>query len=182
MSMLSDRLIPSACEVDIAGVTGMYALVQATGQAAALIDWNNNYGQDRNKCVAQHCSNYPRSFVGKPVQIGVLSVLGSSLGEEICFGGIDGKAVAGPMTYCRVSTDDSRGRMRAYVGDAQFTDDPFNMLGGIAVCEIPNLQKLMKFITKSGFEHHSAMVRTHCASVIQEAFSNYLGWDTYVHE
>jgi L-fucose isomerase-like protein len=181
MSMMGEKLIPSACEVDIAGVTAMYALVQASGEPAALIDWNNNYGADRDKCVAQHCSNFPRSFIGKPVEIGVLSVLGANLGEEICFGGIQGKAAAGPMTYCRVSTDDRRGRIRAYVGDAEFTDDPFNMAGGIAVCRIPNLQTLMKHMTMNGFEHHAAMARKHCAAVIEEAFTNYLGWDVYRH-
>ena len=64
MSMMSDDLRPCACEVDIAGVTAMYALVLASGNAAAIVDWNNNYGDDRNKCVAQHCSNYPKSFLG----------------------------------------------------------------------------------------------------------------------
>ena len=181
MSMMSDQLIPCACEVDVAGVIAMYALVLATGNPAAIVDWNNNYAEDRNKCVAQHCGNYPKGFVGKPVQISNLSVLGSVLGEELCFGGIDAKVEPGPMTYLRFSTDDLRGRVRGYVGEGQFTADPFNMLGSIAVCQIPSLQKLMKFICKQGFEHHVSMVRSHCAQAIQEAATNYLGWEMYLH-
>jgi L-fucose isomerase-like protein len=182
MSMMSDQLIPCACEVDVAGVTAMYALVLATGNPAAIVDWNNNYADDRNKCVAQHCGNYPKGFVGKPVQISNLSVLGSVLGEELCFGGIDAKVEPGPMTYLRFSTDDINGRIRGYVGEGEFTADPFNMLGSIAVCQVPNLQKLMKFICKQGFEHHVSMVRSKCASAITEAATTYLGWDMHVHE
>jgi L-fucose isomerase-like protein len=160
----------------------MYALVLASGNAAAIVDWNNNYADDRNKCVAQHCGNYPKSFIGAPIQVDNLSVLGTVLGEERCFGGINGKVEAGPMTYLRFSTDDVNGRIRGYLGEGQFTRDPFNMLGSIAVCEIPNLQRLMKFICKEGFEHHCAMVRSHCARAISEAVTTYLKWDLHAHE
>lgn len=182
MSLMSDKLLPCACEVDIAGVTAMYALVLASGRAAAIVDWNNNYAADRNKCVAQHCGNYPRSFIGKPVQISSLSVLGTVLGEELCFGSIDGKAEPGPMTFLRFSTDDVHGRIRGYVGEGEITADPFNMLGSIAVCHVPNLPTLLKFICKQGFEHHVAMVRSRCAALVNEAVTTYLGWDMHLHE
>jgi len=182
MSMMSDSLRPCACEVDIAGVTAMYALVLASGKAAALVDWNNNYGTDRDKCVAQHCSNYPKSFIGKSVEVSTLDVLGTALGAENCFGAVKGKAEPGSMTYLRISTDDRNGRIRGYLGQGEFTSDPFNMSGGIAVCRIEGLQRLFKHICKQGFEHHCAMVRTHCAEVVQEAVTTYLGWDLYVHE
>lgn len=182
MAMMGDQLLPCACEVDIAGVVGMYALTLATQQASAIVDWNNNYGNDREKCVAQHCGNYPKSFVGAPVEVDALSVLGSVLGEEHCFGSINAKVAAGPMTFLRVSTDDRNGRIRGYVGQGQFTDDPFNMLGSIAVCHVPGLPRLMKMICREGFEHHVCMVRTHCADIVNEALSTYLGWDMRVHE
>jgi L-fucose isomerase-like protein len=120
--------------------------------------------------------------VGGPIEIGNLSVLGSVLGEEICFGGINAKAGPGPMTYLRFSTDDFHGRIRGYVGEGEFTDDPFDMLGSIAVCHIPRLQSLMKVICKNGFEHHCAMVRSRCSRVVNEAVTTYLGWDMIVHE
>jgi L-fucose isomerase-like protein len=154
----------------------------ASGNASALIDWNNNYGDDHNKCVAQHCSNYPRSFVGANVEVSNLDVMSNAIGEGPCFGAIKGNVAAGPMTYLRFSTDDTHGRIRGYVGEGEFTNDPFNMSGGIAVCQIPHMQALFKRLCKQGFEHHVAMVRSHCAGMVSEAVTTYLGWDLYVHE
>ncbi|HOW66101.1 MAG TPA: L-fucose/L-arabinose isomerase family protein [Candidatus Paceibacterota bacterium] len=182
MAMMGDRLLPCACEVDVAGVAAMYALVLASGNAAAIMDWNNNYGDDRDKCVAQHCGNYPKSFIGDSVEIDKLSVLSTVMDPELCFGAINGKAKAGPMTYLRLSTDDFKGRIRGYVGEGEFTEDPFNMLGSIAVCRVPHLQQLMKFICRNGFEHHCALVRSHVADIIQEAVTTYFGWDIYTHQ
>ncbi|MDR0419348.1 MAG: fucose isomerase, partial [Prevotellaceae bacterium] len=59
MSMMGEKFKPSACEVDIAGAVSMYTLLLASGNAPALLDWNNNFGDDRNKCVCTHCGNYP---------------------------------------------------------------------------------------------------------------------------
>ncbi len=60
MSMMSESLMPSACEVDITGLLGMYILQLASGKPSALLDWNNNYGGDEDKCVLFHCSNLPK--------------------------------------------------------------------------------------------------------------------------
>jgi L-fucose isomerase-like protein len=182
MSLLGEQLVPCACEVDVAGVVGMYALTLATGLPSALLDWNNNYGEDRDMCVNTHCSSYPKGFIGGPVEISNLDVLGESLGSEICFGAVKGKVKAGDMTFFRVDTDDVNGKVRAYLGEGEFTDDPFGMSGGIAVCRVKNLQKLMKFLCKQGFEHHVGMVRTRCAGAVREAVETYLGWDLTVHE
>jgi L-fucose isomerase-like protein len=181
MSMLGERLIPSACEVDIAGAVSMYTLSLAAGNPSALTDWNNNFGEDREMCVVTHCSNYPKGFMGNPIEISNLDILGASLGYDRCFGAIKGKVAAGPMTFFRMDTDDTEGDVRAYVGEGEFTDDPYGMAGGIGVCRVQDLQELMKFMCKSGFEHHVAMVRSHCTDVIEEAVSNYLDWDLYRH-
>lgn len=183
MSMLGELLTPCACEVDVAGAVSMYALALAAQEPSALLDWNNNYGNDRNKCVNTHCSNFPKSFINQPeIEISELDVLGNSLGRENCFGAIKGKVKAGPMSFFRISTDDYTGRIKAYLGEGEFTDDPFPMAGGIAVCSIPNLQSFMKYMVKNGFEHHVGMVRTHVADIIEEAVTTYLGWDLYRHE
>jgi len=60
---------PSACEADVAGAVSMLALTLAAGEHAALLDWNNNYGQDRSMCVAIHCSNFPRGLMASPLEI-----------------------------------------------------------------------------------------------------------------
>jgi len=182
MSMLSERLLPSACEVDICGALSMYTLALATKNPAALLDWNNNFGEDREKVVGTHCSNYPKSFFQNEIEISNLDILGATLGPERCFGAIKGKVAAGPFTFFRMSTDDTNGIIRSYVGQGDFTDDPYNMDGGIAVCRVKNLQTLMKILCRNGFEHHVAMARSHVAGIILEAVDNYLGWDIYYHE
>lgn len=181
LSMMNEKLLPAACETDIGGLLGMMALRLAMDVPAALLDWNNNYGNDRDMCVNTHCSACAKSFLGSTPEIATQSVLGAALGEHICFGAVKGKAKPGAFTFARVSTDDRSGKIRAYTGEGEFTNDPFNMDGGIAVCRIPRLQKLMKFMCKRGFEHHTGMARGRCADAIEEAFGTYFKWDVYNH-
>ncbi|MBN2164899.1 MAG: L-fucose/L-arabinose isomerase family protein [Marinilabiliaceae bacterium] len=182
MSMMGEKLMPSACEVDVAGTIAMYALALAAQTPSAILDWNNNFAQNRDKVVCTHCSNYPKSFFDNEIEIGSLDVLGTVLGSEDTFGAVKGKVAPGKMTYFRISTDDNKGIIKSYLGEGMMTDDHYGMDGGIAVCEIPNLQKLMKFMCKNGFEHHVAMVRGHVSEILEEAIGNYLGWDLYKHE
>jgi L-fucose isomerase-like protein len=182
MSMMGDALRPSACEVDITGAVSMYALSLATGRPAALLDWNNNYGDRPDHVVGTHCSNFPRGFMGSPIEISNLDLLGETFGPERCFGAIKGHVAAGPFTYFRVSTDDPEGRIKCYVGEGEFTDDPFDMNGGIAVCRIRDARGLLRHVTREGFEHHVAMVRGGAADVLEEAVGRYLGWEIYRHE
>ena len=182
MSMLGDKLLPAACETDIAGAVSMYALTQATKLSSALLDWNNNFAEDRNKCVCTHCGNFPKSFVQNDLKLGPLGVLGRTLGKVHTFGAVYGKVTAGDFTFFRISTDDSRGLIKAYLGKGEITNDPYGMDGCIAVTKVNNLQKLMKHICKNGFEHHVAMVRTDAVEILEEAIGNYLGWELYVHE
>ncbi len=181
MSMMGEELIPGACEVDIAGAISMYALALAAGTPSALLDWNNNYGEDRDMCVCTHCGNYPKGFVGGEIEISELDVLGQTLGRERSFGAIKGKVRSGPMTFFRMSTDDLHGKIRAYTGEGDFTDDPFPMAGGIAVCRVPRLQELMDHLCTSGYEHHTAMVRGRHARAVNEAVTKYLKWDCHYH-
>jgi len=182
MSMMSEKLMPSACEVDIAGVASMYALQLASGKPSALVDWNNSYNNEPDKCIYYHCGNWAKSFVPE-IQIVAAEVLGSTLGMENTWGAVDGRTDAGPMTYARIDTDDRNGRINTYVGEGRFTDDYLSAMSGTrAVVEVAGLQKLMRYICKNGFAHHAAMSQSNVASVLAEAFENYLGWDVYHHE
>jgi len=180
MSMMSEDLMPSACEVDITGVASMYALQMATGQSAALVDWNNNYGGDPNKCVLFHCGNFAKSFY-KEARIAYADILATTLGQENTYGAINGRVPAGPMSFARISTDDIGGCITAYCGDAAFTDDALDTFGSRAVVEVPNLQGLLKVICRNGFEHHAAMAAAYSADILTEAFETYFGWDVYKH-
>ncbi len=180
MSMMSEKLMPSACEVDVAGAVAMYALQLASGRPSALVDWNNNYSKDPDKCVFFHCGNWAKTYL-PGVKIGTAPILGSTLGEQNTFGALAGRTPAGPVTFARISTDDRTGRIRAYAGEGRFTDDPLATFGARAVVEVPGLQALMRHVCRNGFEHHVAMNGSQCAAALAEAFQNYLGWETYLH-
>jgi L-fucose isomerase-like protein len=181
MSMMSEKLIPSACETDIAGAVSMYTLMLASGNPPALLDWNNNFAEERNKCVCTHCGNFPKSFVRNELELGSLGVLGNVLGKVNTFGAVYAKVTEGPFTFFRISTDDNYGVIKSYLGEGKITNDPYGMDGCIAVTEVDNLQGLMKYLCKNGFEHHVAMARGNVASIIDEAVNSYLGWDLYHH-
>lgn len=180
MSMMSDQLMPSACEVDITGVVSMYALQLASGFPGALVDWNNNYADDPDRCVLFHCGNWANSFVTDN-EIKTAPILGTTLGEENTYGAMAGRASAGPLTYARISTDDVHGAIRTYTGEGRLTDDPLNTFGHRAVALVPDLQSLMKYICKNGFEHHVAMTMGSVADALDEAFTTYMGWENYHH-
>jgi L-fucose isomerase-like protein len=181
MSMMSHRMMPSACEVDIAGVISMYALQLASGRPSALVDWNNNYGGNPDKCVLFHCGNWPVEFL-EDARIGTAPILGTTLGEENTVGALNGRTAAGPLTIARVSTDDLSGTICSYVAQGKFTDDPLQTFGTRAVVEVPGLANLMHIICQNGFEHHAAMSRSHCGDAVADALSHYKGWPTYHHQ
>lgn len=182
MSMLSEKLIPAACETDIAGAVSMLALTLASEEPSALADWNNNFAENRNKCVCTHCGNFAKSFIRNDIKLAPLGVLGRTLGKVRTFGAVNGKVTEGEFTFFRISTDDPKGYIKSYLGEGKITNEPYAMDGCIAVTEVDNLQKLMKYICKNGFEHHVALVRGNVADIVNEAVENYLGWKIYRHE
>jgi L-fucose isomerase-like protein len=181
MSMMSNELLSSACETDICGVLGMHALQLASGTPSALLDWNNNYGDDPNKAVCFHCSNLPKHFF-RSVKMDFQEIIAGTVGKENTFGTCVGLIKPESMSFARFSTDDTGGRIRGYVGEGRFTDDPLSTFGGAGVVEIPRMQKLLHFICETGFEHHVAANLSRVASAVHEATLRYLGWNMYWHE
>jgi L-fucose isomerase-like protein len=180
MSMMSEGLLSSACEVDICGVLAMHALRLASGTPSALLDWNNNYGAEPDKAVCFHCSNLPKHFF-QSTRMDFQAIIAGTVGVENTYGTVVGKVKAGAMTYARFSTDDTSGRMRGYSGEGRFTDDPLETFGGAGVVEIPALQRLLRYICENGFEHHVAANFSQCADAVHEAATRYLGWEMYQH-
>lgn len=182
MSMMSEQLLPSACEVDTMGTVSMYALTLASETPSALLDWNNNYGDDPDKAVCFHCSNLPKHFFReRGVKMDFQQIIAGTVGKQNTYGTLDGHVKAGAMTFARFSTDDFEGTIKGYVGEGQFTDDSLNTFGGAGVVEIPNMQKLLRYICENGFEHHVAANFANVAAPIKEATQNYLGWPTHQH-
>lgn len=197
MSIMSDGLMPSACETDIAGTVAMMALAYASGKPSAIVDWNNNYGDDPDKAIIFHCSNLPKSIfveegdvraAGGLIQADDIPVMdfqeiiAGTVGKENTFGTVVGRVKAEPFTYLRVSTDDLNGRIVAYVGEGALTNDPIKTFGGYGVVHVPRLQKLLNYICENGFEHHVAMNLSQVAPAVNEALNKYMGWSTYWHE
>jgi len=180
MSMMSDNLLSSACEVDIAGVVGMHALQLASETPSALLDWNNNYGDDPNKAVCFHCSNLPKHFFAD-VRMDFQEIIAGTVGKANTFGTCVGKVKAGAMSFARFSTNDRQGIIDGYVGEGRFTDDPLHTFGGAGVVEIPNMQNLLRYICENGFEHHVAANFSTVAGAVKEATSRYLGWTVHHH-
>jgi L-fucose isomerase-like protein len=188
MSMMSNGLVPSACETDIAGVIGMYALALASGKPSAIVDWNNNYGEDPDKGVIFHCSNLPKDlFMEETVsaanspKMDYQEIIAGTVGKANTYGTIVGRLKPQPFTYCRVSTDDLNGSISAYLGEGNITDDPMTTFGGYGVVHIPNLQQLLAFICENGYEHHVAINPAKVSDPVTEAMEKYMGWDVYLH-
>lgn len=181
MSMLSNKLLPSACEVDVPGVVSMYALALASGTPSALLDWNNNYGEDPDKAVCFHCSNLPKHFF-ESARMDYQEIIAGTVGKLNTFGTLVGRVKAGPMTFLRLSTVDTEGKLKAYVGEGEFTSDPLETFGGAGVVRIPNLQGLLHYICENGFEHHVAANLSRTAAAVYEAGRKYLGWEMYWHK
>ena len=180
MSMMSENMLPSACEVDVTGTLTMYAMQLASNSPSALVDWNNNYDQDEEKCVLFHCGNWAKSFL-PDLKISTAPILGSVFGEEKTHGALDGRTPASPLTYGRISTDDNLGKIKCYFGEGELTDDPLNTFGTRAVAKVPHLQELMQYVCKQGYEHHVVMNASKTVDILNEACGNYLSWDTHIH-
>ncbi|MHB9033451.1 MAG: L-fucose/L-arabinose isomerase family protein [Anaerolineae bacterium] len=182
MSMLSNSLVPSACETDITGAIGMYAMVLASGKPSALLDWNNNYGDDPNKAIVFHCSNLPQDFFGGTAKMDYQEIIAGTVGKENTYGTLAGKIKPTPVTYCRVSTDDEMGSIRAYVGEGEITSDQVSTFGGYGVIQVPDFQDLLRYICENGFEHHVALNPSLVGEAVYEAMDKYLDWSVYYHE
>ncbi|NVM29993.1 MAG: fucose isomerase [Candidatus Helarchaeota archaeon] len=173
LSILSNNIIPAACEVDVTGALSMLALALASGSPAALLDWNNNYGTDPDKAVAFHCSNLPADILRNPKMDAHFS---ESFQADSGYGTISGRILPGPFTFARISTDDVEGLIMYYTGEGDFTDDELATFGGFGVMEIPYLQELLQEICLSGFPHHFAACRGNVSHIIDEALGTYLGF------
>lgn len=175
MSLLSEFLVPSACESDVMGSLSMYALQLASGSPSALIDLNNNYGDEEDKFLAFHCSNFaPSFFENEKCELGYHKM------QEV-YGACNGRIKSGPVTFLRISTDDSEGKIKAYIAEGEFTDDKVETFGGYGVAKVENLESLMSLIVEEGFEHHTAMVLDHVGDAVEESLKNYMDWEVYRH-
>ncbi len=148
MSMMSDGFAFERLRSGYMRRAGHACAAPGLGNAFALLDWNNNYGADPNKAVCFHCSNLPKHFF-RSVKMDFQEIIAGTVGKENTFGTCVGLIKPEKMSYARFSTDDTAGKMRGYVGEGKFTDDPLNTFGGAGVVEIPEMQKFCTIFAKT---------------------------------
>ena len=124
--------------------------------------------------------NWAKSFL-PDITISTAPILGTAVGTENTWGALDGRTPASPLTYGRITTDDTAGVIRAYVGEGALTNDALTTFGNRAVAEVPRLQSLLRYICREGFEHHVVMNASRTAAILAEAFETYLGWGCHYH-
>ncbi|MFX0139309.1 MAG: L-fucose/L-arabinose isomerase family protein [Candidatus Hodarchaeota archaeon] len=181
LSMFSEGLVPAACEVDISGLIGMLILQIASETPSAILDWNNNYGDDPNKMVLFHCSNLPKSFF-QDTEMTIHPIISDQKGGDVSFGAIQGRIKTKPCTLLRIETDDLYGEIKAILAEGVYTEDPLDTFGGYGVVEIPKLQDLLKSLCLGGFAHHVAATLKEVGDIVYEALSKYLGYNIEFHK
>ena len=180
ISTLLDTLVPAACETDVASAVAMSALGCASGRPTCILDWNNNYADEEDKCILFHCGNTPASYMVKPGQVVDHSMLENVVGPGHSFGCNQGRIAPFPFTFGGAATLDAR--IKFYLGQGRFTDDhiPEEFFGCAGVAEIKGLQDILQHIGYAGHRHHVALTREHLAAPLAEALDKYLGYDLTV--
>jgi L-fucose isomerase-like protein len=177
---LANKGLPAACEVDIANAVVMFALQAASGQATSILDWNNNYGDDPDKCILFHCGNVPTSLMKDKGTISDHEILANSIGANKGFGCNQGRIREMEFTYSSMITDS--GRLKFYLGTGRITNDPIpsGFFGCAGVAEIRDLQNVLNWLGKNGHRHHVCITPGNHVKPLREAFENYLGYDVSV--
>jgi L-fucose isomerase-like protein len=176
LSELNDRLIVSSCEIDLCSAISMRAMNLASGEPTAVLDWNNNYGDDENKAILFHCGPVAQTLMkGRGTVTEHKMFAKNDPGSG--WGCNEGRIAAFPMTFSNCRTED--GKLIMYVSEGRMTDDPieegFFGCGGVA--EIPDLQDKLLRLARGGFKHHTAIGRGRMKEILGEAFTSYLGYN-----
>ena len=141
---------------------------------SALLDWNNNYGDDPDKAVCFHCSNLPKHFF-QSVKMDFQEIIAGTVGRENTFGTCVGRVKAEPMSFARFSTDDREGKIGGYVGEGDSPTIRWTPSAAPAWWRFRNLQKLLHYICENGFEHHVAANLSTVARAVHEATATLSG-------
>jgi L-fucose isomerase-like protein len=176
LSEMNDRGLPAACELDIGNAVAMTALSRASGDAAACLDWNNNYADQEDKCILFHCGPVPQGMMSEKGQVTDHEILKNAVGPGRAYGCNVGRIASMPMTFGSLLTQD--GEMKFYLGQGQFTEDPIpkEFFGCAGVARIDGLQDALQIIGYEGFRHHVSVTPGHVLDPVREAFEKYLDY------
>ena len=177
MSVLNNQGTTAACEVDVGSAVMMHALGLASDGISACLDWNNNYGDEEDKCILFHCGPIPAAMMTAKGQIQDHAILANSIGRGHGFGCNTGRIAPADCTFGSLLTDG--GKIKCCLGEGCFTDDavPGEFFGCAAVVEIEALQRVMLYLGQNGYRHHVSVTRGHVARPASEALTKYLGFE-----
>jgi L-fucose isomerase-like protein len=176
LSELNDRGMAASCEIDLCSAITMRAMQLASGQPTAVLDWNNNYGDDGNKVILFHCGPVAQSLMtGRGTVTEHKMFAKGDPGSG--WGSNEGRIRPFPMTFSNCRTED--GKLIIYADEGEFTADPiedgFFGCGGVA--EIPDLQNKLIRLARGGFKHHTSVGVGRMKAVLEEAFTTYLHYE-----
>jgi len=176
LSELNNRHVAVACEVDVGNAITMYALGKASGNGTTCLDWNNNYGDDEDKCILFHCGSVPQDMMQNKGQITDHAILANAVGKGCSFGCNTGRIAPTPFTFGSLLTDS--GKLKFYLGQARFTDDPIpaEFFGCAGVAQFEGLQDILQSVGYMGHRHHVSVSPGSVVEPVQEAFEKYLGY------
>jgi len=165
-----------ACEVDTGSAVMMRLLGAAASSPTTIMDWNNNYGDDDEKCIIFHCGNAPSSLMAGPGRVTDHLILQNSVGVGNGFGCNQGRLRAGAITFGGLMSED--GALKAYVGEGSITADPIpaSFFGVAGVARIPGLQDVLLHLGREGHRHHVVITPGEVMAPLREALVKYLGY------
>lgn len=177
MSELNNRGITAACEVDVANAVMMRALGLASDGISTCLDWNNNYGDEDDKCILFHCGPVPAEMMRTRGQIQDQAIIANTIGKGKGFGCNTGRISPFDCTFGSLLTDG--GKLKCFLGEGCFTGEeiPGEFFGCAGVVEIENLQQVLIYLGQNGYRHHVSVTRGHVAKPAREALNRYLGFD-----
>lgn len=176
LSELNDRGIPTSCEIDLTSAISMRAMALASEEPTAVLDWNNNYGDEENKVILFHCGSTAQGLM-----TGKGTVTAHKMFEKndpgCGWGTNEGRIRPMDTTISNCLTVD--GKIKIYASEGHFTDDPIedSYFGCAGVCEVPDLEDKLLRLARGGFKHHTCVGVGHMKGILKEAFTTYLGYD-----
>jgi L-fucose isomerase-like protein len=176
LSEINDRLVPAACELDVCSAVAMTALRLASQRPAACLDWNNNYGDEEDKCILFHCGPVPQALMAARGRVIDHPMFAKALGPGCGYGCNVGRIAPAPLTYAGAKTEG--GGLQLYLGEGAITDDPIpdDFFGCAGVARIEGLQRKLDGIGHAGYRHHVAVTTGHVGAAVREACGRYLGY------
>lgn len=177
VSELNNRGIICACELDIGNAIAMKALSSASGAPSVSLDYNNNYGEEKDKCVLFHCGPVPAKLMAGKGEIVQHKMFQKTMGDDVSWGVNQGRIKPMPITLSSLKTRD--GIMYGYLADGRVTDDPIEeeYFGTGGVAEIKDMDAKLRNVALHGYSHHVSVTEGHHVDAIEEAFSRYLGYN-----